>query len=106
VSRPPRRKARPQALGELLSRVLADLGGGETARALRIAERWESTLGADVAAHSRPVALRRDVLEVAVDSSVWCQQLQLRSPEILAALRESVGDDAPERLWLRVRQGG
>lgn len=102
MSRRPGARTRPQAVGELLARVLEDLGGGETARALRIAERWEEVLGADVAAHSRPVALRRGVLEVAVDSSVWCQQLKLRSPEILAALRAAAGDDAPEAIWLRV----
>ena len=34
-----------------------------------------------------PSALRGDVLEASVDSSVWCQQLQLRAPEILAGLR-------------------
>jgi predicted nucleic acid-binding Zn ribbon protein len=46
------------------------------------------------------------VLEVEVDSSVWCQELQLRIPEILAALRDGVGDDAPARLWLRLSRRG
>jgi predicted nucleic acid-binding Zn ribbon protein len=106
VSRRHPPKKRPQALGELLERVLHDLGGGETARALRIAERWEEAMGPEVAAHSRPVALRQEVLEVAVDNSVWCQQLQLRSPEILAALRDRLGEDAPARIWLRVSPRG
>ncbi|MBW2401946.1 MAG: DUF721 domain-containing protein, partial [Deltaproteobacteria bacterium] len=46
------------------------------------------------------------VLEVTVETSVWCQQLQLRIPEILAGLRRSVGDDAPARVWLRVSKEG
>ena len=106
MNRRPRHKSRPQAIGELLDRVLSDLGAGETARAVRIAERWQGVVGADVAAHSRPVAIRQEVLEVEVDSSVWCQELQLRTPEILAALRDGVGDDAPARLWLRLRRRG
>jgi predicted nucleic acid-binding Zn ribbon protein len=100
--RPPRPKSRPQAIGELVNRVLADLGAGATARAVRIADRWEEAVGAEIARHSQPVAIRGDVLEVSVDASVWCQQLQLRTPEILAALRRVVGEDAPAEMWLYV----
>jgi predicted nucleic acid-binding Zn ribbon protein len=52
------------------------------------------------------VAIRGNVLEVEVDTSVWCQQLQLRTPQILAGLREAVGQDAPSEVWLRVGKGG
>jgi predicted nucleic acid-binding Zn ribbon protein len=103
---PPRRKGRPQPVGELVERVLADLGGSAIARAVRIADHWEEAVGAEIAQHSRPLSIRGEVLEVAVDSSVWCQQLQLRTPEILAGLRAAVADDAPQRIWLHVREAG
>ena len=106
MSGPRRPKARPEAVGALIDRVLADLGAGPTARAVRIADHWEAAVGPEVARHSRPVAIRGDVLEVEVDSSVWSQQLQLMQPEILAALRETVGGDAPSEVWLRVGRGG
>jgi len=92
-------------VGELVDRVLADLGAGPTAGAVRIADRWAEAVGPEIAGHSRPVAIRGEVLEVAVDSSVWCQQLQLQAIEILAALRGTVGDDAPSRVWLHVSKG-
>jgi len=99
-----RRRTRglPESTGALVPRVLLDLGLGESARALRVVERWEEAVGADVARHCRPVAVRNGVLEASVDSSTWCQTLQLRAPEILAALRRVLGDDAPRDLWLRV----
>jgi predicted nucleic acid-binding Zn ribbon protein len=100
-----RRKSRPQAVGELLRQVLSDLGDSATARAVRIANHWAESVGPGIAAHSRPVAIRGEVLEVSVDSSVWCQQLQLRIPELLVALRDSVGEDAPREIWLRVGEG-
>jgi predicted nucleic acid-binding Zn ribbon protein len=59
-------------------------------------------VGPEIAAHCKPVLFKQDTLEVTVDSSVWCQQLQLQSPEILAALREVLGDRAPSGLWFRV----
>ena len=54
------------------------------------------------APHARPIALRNGALEVAVDSSVWCQTLRLRAPELLDALAQALGDDAPRALWLRL----
>jgi predicted nucleic acid-binding Zn ribbon protein len=100
VKRPPRRA--PEALASLLPSVLRELGFDEMARVLRIAERWEEALGPELARHCRPEALRGEVLEARVASSVWCQQLQLRTPEILEGLRRVLGDDAPSKLWLRV----
>jgi len=60
------------------------------------------TTGPEIAAHCRPSLIRDGVLEALVDSSVWCQQLQLRTPEILEALRRVLGDEAPTGLWFHV----
>ena len=97
-----RAKGEPEAIGKLVSQVLGELGFDASARVVRVAERWQEAVGPEVASHSRPTALRADRLEVSVDSSVWCQQLQLRGPELLAALRRVLGDDAPSALWFRV----
>jgi predicted nucleic acid-binding Zn ribbon protein len=99
-----RRRAPSQfeRIGSLVPRVLGDLGLSETARVVRVAECWADAVGPEIARHCRPHAMRGGVLEATVDSSVWCQQLQLRTPEILAALRRALGDDAPADLWLRM----
>jgi predicted nucleic acid-binding Zn ribbon protein len=46
--------------------------------------------------------LRGAILDVRVDASVWGQQLQMKSPEILRGLRELLGEDAPTELRFRV----
>ena len=97
-----RAKGEPEAIGKLVPRVLQELGFDASARVVRVAERWEEAVGPEIASHCRPTALRENRLEVSVDSSVWCQQLQLRAPEILEALRRALGDDAPSALWFRV----
>ena len=100
-----RRRAQLEPMGGMISRVLADLGLESSARVLRLAERWQEAVGPEIAAHCQPTALRGEVLEATVDSSAWCQQLQLERPAILAALRRVAGDDAPRELWLRVGAG-
>ena len=102
---PPRsrkRKSQPRAIGNLVGGVLKDLGLGGVARAARVGGCWVDAVGAEVAEHARPQGMRGEVLEVEVDTSVWCQQLQLRRPALLEALREELGEDAPEDLRFRV----
>jgi len=89
-------------MGSLLGKVLEDLGMEAASRAHEVNQRWEEAVGSEVAAHCQPVGLRNGVLEARVDSSVWAQQLQLRTPEILEALRGVLGEEAPTALRFRV----
>jgi predicted nucleic acid-binding Zn ribbon protein len=97
-----RRKTEPRPIGAMLGPVLAELGLESTSAAFRILEIWDSVVGPEIAKHCRPVAVRRGVLEAEVDSSVWCQQLQMQRPELLSALREALGAAAPSDLRFRV----
>jgi len=97
-----RRQGKPQIVGSLLGQVLDELGLEVASQAFRAGELWAEAVGPDVAAHSRPVGLRGGVLEVSVDSSVWCQQLQLKRRDILAALADRMGDDSPQDLRFRL----
>ena len=97
-----RGRREPRRVGDVIGNVLDDLGLEGTSAVLRIAERWEAIVGPEVARHCQPSRLRGGVLEATVDTSVWCQQLQLRQREILAALRRELGAEAPSDLWLRV----
>jgi len=99
-----RRRGRrePRRVGDVVGAVLDDLGLEGASAVLRIAERWEAVVGPEVARHCQPERLLGTVLEATVDTSVWCQQLQLHRPAILAALRRELGPEAPTDLRLRV----
>jgi predicted nucleic acid-binding Zn ribbon protein len=99
-----RRAGPPERVGALVPSVLRDLGLDESVRALRIQESWERAVGAEVASHARPATLRNGVLEVQADSSVWCQTLRLRAPELLGELTRALGADAPHALWFRLAE--
>ena len=97
-----RGRGKPENLGKLVPRVLEDLGISGSARIMQLVAGWEAAVGADVARHCRPLQFRNEVLEVEVDSSVWCQQLKLQEPQLVASLLEALGDVAPKQLHFRV----
>jgi predicted nucleic acid-binding Zn ribbon protein len=98
----PRRRREPRPLGSLVAGVMDDLGLAEASAIVRIAACWEAAVGAEVARHCRPSAMKGATLEAKVDSSVWCNELQFQRPQILAALRRELGDAAPKDLRLFV----
>jgi predicted nucleic acid-binding Zn ribbon protein len=86
----------------MLETVLGDLGLDMAARAFKVGELWGEVVGQPGAQHSRPVGVRGDVLEISVDSSVWCHQLQLEKGRLLAGLRARLGDEAPADIRFRL----
>lgn len=99
----PRRRSEPREVGPIIGSVLEDLGLEAAAHVFRIGEEWAASVGPEVARHARPMGMRAGVLEVQVDTSVWCQQLQLRRVEILRSLRLRLGEEeAPADLRFRV----
>lgn len=100
-----RRKGRMQPVGNLVSRVLGELGLDGVALAHQIGSAWPEIVGPQVAEHCRPLGLRAGVLELEVDSPVWSQQLQLRKTELLERLAERFGADAPRELRFQVGYG-
>ncbi|MEE3331389.1 MAG: DUF721 domain-containing protein [Myxococcota bacterium] len=100
-----RRKSKPVAVSQTLVQILGDLGLDGAQRAFEVGEHWARAVGEEVAEHSRPIAMRGDVLEVAVDSSVWAQHLQLQLPRILKTLGELLPDGATPPTDVRFRVG-
>ena len=92
----------PGGLGPSLDRVAKRLGA-PTAKALSgLFVRWEQMVGAGIAAHAKPVSLRRGVLVVDVDSNAWATQLRYMTSELVAKCCEELGDGAVKQIEVRV----
>lgn len=93
----------PARVGGAIGRVLSELGHDMGSPALVLAGSWEEIVGAEIAAHAEPVGWHEGTLEVAVTSPAWSQHLQLRQVELLDAMAEILGANAPKSLRFRVR---
>jgi predicted nucleic acid-binding Zn ribbon protein len=94
----------PERLGEILSRLFAARGWGRRQGRLHLERAWADVIGPEFAAHTRPGALRRGVLEVVVDNAVLLQELtHYHKRRLLEQLRRRL----PDTPWtdLRFRAG-
>jgi predicted nucleic acid-binding Zn ribbon protein len=84
-------KRGPEGLGEVLSRLFASRGWGRKQGRLQLEKAWAEAAGEEVAAHTRPGALRRGVLEVTVDNAVLLQELtHFHKRRLLQQLRQKL----------------
>jgi predicted nucleic acid-binding Zn ribbon protein len=59
---------------------------------------WPEAVGGRIAAEAHPVGERDGVVTVACRAATWAQELDLLGDELLARLRERVGEVPIERL--------
>lgn len=87
-----RKGSRPQAVGEALKSYLTKSGLGRRLAQAEVIPEWTRLVGAQIAAVTAPESVTPDgTLFVRVGTSAWMTELQLMTPEILAALNAGRG---------------
>jgi hypothetical protein len=99
---PARRRSRTESVGQLLPRVLDDLGLDDASLQVQILRVWDTALGPLFAPHCRPDGLRRGEIVARVRDSAWMQRISLERPVILARLGTLLGSSAPTALRFRI----
>jgi predicted nucleic acid-binding Zn ribbon protein len=88
----------PQPLGRLTSRLVTDRGWGERVADGAVFGRWAQLVGAEIAEHATPVALRDGELTVQAGSTAWATQLRLLQRQLLGRITAGVGRGVVTRL--------
>jgi len=96
------RKNPPQALSDVLKKVVEDLSQAKRKDIFTICSGWASVVGRELARHTRPAALKKGTLTVFVDDSAWFYQANLQKAEFLAALKKKVGKGKIQKILLRI----
>ena len=93
--------ARP--LQDVLGNVLPGLRLDQRRADAEILRVWKHLMPPDIAAHARPVGLRKGTLHVNVDTNVWLSEIvRFRQKEILERLQHSFGREKIAKLALRL----
>jgi predicted nucleic acid-binding Zn ribbon protein len=93
----------PQPIAGALDRVLKGLGTPGVAAIKTVFSHWDELVGAEVAAHVRPVSLDRGCLLVAVDAPGWATRFRYGQATLLAHFAGELGEGVVTRIDVRVR---
>jgi len=99
IERPPMKSA--EKVGSLLKQLLGQPGLGEQLTRHQAWLIWDQLVGKQIAAHARPLKLRKGILEVQVDHPVWMQQLQLLKPQIMQKITAQIPNAGITDIYLR-----
>ncbi|MDQ6927629.1 MAG: DUF721 domain-containing protein [Actinomycetota bacterium] len=92
-------------MAESLDRLTQGLGGPPSSNLSSLFDRWTDLVGAQVAAHTRPLSLVRGVLSIAVDEPGWATQLTYLENDLVARISTVLGTGQVTRIQVRVRPG-
>jgi predicted nucleic acid-binding Zn ribbon protein len=95
-------KSKASPISEIIHSVFAKLEGAANPSQEGIESLWKELVGQDGFRHSRPVALRKKVLNILVDNSSWMQELSMRKRNILKGLKRKLGKDRISEIHFRI----
>lgn len=96
------RRKNASPIGEVLKSVFTELERGKNSSQEEIEGLWKSLVGEPGFRHSRPASLRKNILTVKVDSSVWMQELTIRKRQLLKGLKRALGKDKISQIQFRI----
>jgi predicted nucleic acid-binding Zn ribbon protein len=96
------RRQAPRPAGGAL-RAALDLAAPKTRLAATQAV-WAETVGERVAAAAEPISESGGAVLIACSDPVWAQELDLMQEQLLARLRERLGEQAPKSLRFRAEE--
>ncbi|HLK95744.1 MAG TPA: DciA family protein [Nocardioidaceae bacterium] len=88
----------PQTVSRAMSRLVAEHGWTTELAVHGVFGRWETIVGAEVAAHCRPERFVDGRLAVRADSTAWATQVRLLAPMVVQRLNDEIGDGTVTRL--------
>jgi predicted nucleic acid-binding Zn ribbon protein len=88
----------PQPIGVAIGRLMAERGWEADLAIGGVIGRWDTIVGAEVAAHCRPEGFAEGVVTVRADSTAWATQVRLLTPALIRRLNEELGDATVQRV--------
>jgi predicted nucleic acid-binding Zn ribbon protein len=100
-----RKPGKPTRLGDVIPKVLGTPKLRTRLEQAAVIIHWHAIVGPEIAKVTQPLSVNRQgVLQVAVTSSAWMNELSLMEPELLRAINEKSRSRKVERIrWRLVR---
>jgi predicted nucleic acid-binding Zn ribbon protein len=83
--------------------VARNLGGAGGPALVDLLQRWPEVVGAQLAAHCRPISLRNGMLTIAAEEAAWGAQLGWLEADLRRRLDDALGPGVVTRIAVRIR---
>ena len=95
-------KRRVSPIGDVLKQVFSEIEKRQEISEDEISGLWATLVGEVGFKHSKPERLKKKVLTVWVDNSVWLQDLTLRKHPLLKGLKRALGKDRISEIRFKI----
>lgn len=80
-----------EAIAQVLSRVLRQMGLDRDLEAWRAVEEWPEVVGSRISHHAHAVAFRDGTLRVEVEGSAWMHELSFLKRDLIRRINHHLG---------------
>lgn len=94
--------AKPEGIGEVINQVIKKLDAKTHGQREDVVKAWHDAIDKDAATHTKPVAIKKNILTIEVDSSSWLYILSLKKKSILASMQKTAGKEKVEDIRFRI----
>ena len=92
----------PVSIKDIVKIVFREMESSKTLVREDVEGRWKELVGENGFKHSRPVALRKNILTVFVDSPGWLQEMSLKKRALLKKLKMTFGKDRISKIQFKI----
>jgi len=93
---------KPEEIGLIISQVIKKLDTKTHGSIEEVVQAWQNAIEAKAISHTKPVAIKKNILTIEVDSSTWLYFLSLKKKNILKSMEKALGKGKIEDIRFRI----
>ena len=93
---------KPEDIGHIISQVIKKLDTKTHGSIEEVVQAWQNAIEAKAIFHTKPVAIKKNILTIEVDSSTWLYFLSLKKKTILKNMEKTLGKGKIEDIRFRI----
>ena len=93
---------KPEDIGGIISQVIKKLDAETHGQKEEIRQAWQNAIEPKAISHTKPAAIKKNVLTIEVDSSTWLYILSLKKKNILESMKKTLGKGKVEDIRFRI----
>jgi predicted nucleic acid-binding Zn ribbon protein len=97
-----KKSSKPEGIGGIINQVINKLDAKAHGEQEKIVAAWYKATAPEALFHTKPVAIKKNILTIEVDSSTWLYMLNLKKKNILNGMRVALGETKIEDIRFRM----